>query len=455
MNRAERDTAGHPASASPQTVVIGGGFTGLAAAYELAKRGLRPTLIEADSELGGLAGTFPVGNTRVERFYHHWFTNDQHLAELVAELGMNDSLLVRPGRTGMYFANSLFRLASPLDLLRFKPLSLIGRIRLGMLLPAARSVRRWQDLDDRSAASWLRETCGEEVYRVVWEPLLRGKFGEHAETVSAAWFWAKLRLRGASRGSTGREQLVYFKGGFAALADEIVRRIEQAGGRVVTDNAAKNLLVSQGRITGVASEARTLPAEAVILATPLPQAAELLSDVAPNSYADRLRQIRHLSNRCLVLELDRSLSDIYWLNINDPSFPFVGIIEHTNFADPAAYGGRHIVYLSRYCSAADPFLRMSNQEALAFALPYLKRMFPTFDDSMILAAHSWQSDYAQPLVEVGYTKLIPDHRTPISGVYLATMAQVYPEDRGTNYAIRDGRKVAGLLADDLVTARAI
>ncbi len=433
----------------PRILVVGGGFTGLAAAYDLARRNLRPTLIEAENELGGLAATFPIGETRLERFYHHWFTNDRHLMDLTADLGLSGSLIHKPVRTGMYYANSFFRLSSPLDLLRFTPLSFSGRLRLGMLLLSARSVRRWGDLDDCSAASWLRQICGEKVYRVVWEPLLRGKFGSHAEQVSAAWFWSKLRLRGSSRDKRGQELLVYFKGGFAALADRIVSEIEAAGGRVITGTRVTALRASGGRIAGVEAEDVLYPADAVIVTTPLPIAAELLAAWVPDDYCRRLQRIRFLANRCLVLELDRALSDLYWINVNDPSFPFVGIVEHTNFADDEAYAKRHVVYLSRYCPPSDVFLSMSLEEAIAFALPHLTRMFPDFDQSMILKVHSWQSEWAQPIVEVGYSKLVPEHRTPLAGVYLATMAQVYPEDRGTNYAIRDGRKVAGLLAQEI------
>jgi protoporphyrinogen oxidase len=436
-------------------VIVGAGYTGLAAGYELAKRNLRPTILEAEPEPGGLAGTFQVGETRLERFYHHWFTNDRALMELAAELGLSDSLVHRHTRTGIYYANSLFRLSSPLDVLRFKPLSIVGRLRLGMLLPAARSVRRWQDLDDKPAAVWLRQVCGEEAYRIVWEPLLRGKFGVYAEGISAAWFWSKFRLRGSSRGRDGQEQLVYCKGGFATLADALVRRIEAAGGRVITGSRVTALATSNGRITSVSTADKIFRADAVMLTTPLPIAAQLLSGHVPQAYCDDLARIRFLANRCLVLELDRALSDLYWINVNDPSFPFVGVIEHTNFAGDAAYSRRHLVYLSRYCTPGDPFLSLTDEDALAFALPHLRRMFPALEPQMILKAHSWQAEYAQPLVEVGYSKLIPPHETPIESVHLATMAQVYPEDRGTNYAIRDGRKVAAMLAQALDQRRSM
>jgi protoporphyrinogen oxidase len=447
-----RPALGNEAPAS-RIVIVGAGFTGLAAGYELAKRNLRPTIIEAEPEPGGLAATFRIGETRLERFYHHWFTNDRSLMELATELGLGDLLVHRHARTGIYYANSLFRLSSPLDLLRFRPLSIIGRLRLGMALPAARSVRRWQDLDDKPAAVWLRQVCGEEAYRIVWEPLLRGKFGVHAERISAAWFWSKFRLRGSSRSRDGQEQLVYCKGGFAALVDAMVRRIEAAGGRVTTGSRVTALATSNGRIASVSTTDETYPADAVLLTTPLPIAARLLSPHVPQAYRDDLARIRFLANRCLVLELDRALSDLYWINVNDPSFPFVGVIEHTNLLGDKTYGRRHLVYLSRYCTPGDPFLFLNDEDALAFALPHLRRMFPALQPQMILKAHSWQAEYAQPLVEVGYGKLIPAHETPLPGAYLATMAQVFPEDRGTNYAIRDGRKVAAILAQALAERR--
>ncbi|MDR3466556.1 MAG: NAD(P)/FAD-dependent oxidoreductase [Xanthobacteraceae bacterium] len=443
------DPRARPSRGPQNVVVVGAGFTGLAAARDLARRGLRPTVLEAEPDPGGLAGSFRVGDGRLERFYHHWFTSDRHLMDLVAELGLSHQLITRPVGTGLYYANALFRLSSPLDVLTFSALSLPGRVRLGMLPLIALATRRWQDLDDIAASAWLRRACGEEVYRVVWEPLLRGKFGVHADTVSAAWFWSKLRLRGASRGRAGHEQLVYFRGGFAALADAIVRDIEAKGGRVVTGAPVTALAARDGRVTGVTAGGAHYPADAVIITTPLPEAAGLLSGLAPDDYIKRLRRIRYLANRCIILELDRSLSNLYWINVNDPEFPFVGVIEHTNFARAADYGGRHIVYLSRYCTQDDPFLSLSPQDAAAYTTGHLRRMFPSFDPGMILAVHSWQTRSAQPIVETGYAKLVPSHETPLAGVFLATMAQVYPEDRGTNYAIRDGYKVAGLVVSDL------
>ena len=188
-------------------LIVGGGFTGLSLAFDLVNKGVRVKVLEADAEVGGLAGTFEVGGQKLEKFYHHWFNNDQHVMGLIDDLGAKDKVRLRATRTGMYYSNKFYRLSSPLDLLKFKALSFVGRVRLGLLSLKARRIKDWEVLEKISASQWLRDLAGEEVYQVVWEPLLRGKFGEAAEDVSAVWMWNKLKLRGGSRGSKGEEQL--------------------------------------------------------------------------------------------------------------------------------------------------------------------------------------------------------------------------------------------------------
>ena len=435
-------TIGIDGNRGPRVAVIGAGFCGLAAAYELALRGVRVTVLERDGEIGGLAGSFAAGGARLEKFYHHWFTGDRHVMRLIAELGLSDCVLERPTRTGMYYAHDFFKLSTPADLLRFSPLPFGSRVRLGLLTLRARRVRDWRRLEDVTAADWLRSLGGERAYRVVWEPLLRGKFGDLAEDVAAVWFWNKLKLRGSSRDKGGGERLAYFRGGFAALADALADAVRARGGEVRTGFRVTGLRTEAGRVAGVIGPDGAVPADAVIATPALPVVASLVEPHAPPGYAARLRRIRYLANACVVLELDRSLSDIYWLNVNDPDFPFVGVIEHTNFEPASSYGGRHIAYLSKYLPETDPFYRMADGEAIGFALGHLRRMFPRLADDQVLAAHIWRARYAQPVVECGYRRLIPDVRTPLAGLFLATMAQIYPEDRGTNYAVRQGRDAA-------------
>jgi protoporphyrinogen oxidase len=433
----------------PHVVVIGAGFTGLSAAWEMARRGVAVTVLEADPDVGGLAGTFEVQGERLEKFYHHWFTNDEHVGDLVKELGAEDRVVYRPTRTGMYFANTVFRMSSPADVLRFTPLGLIDRLRLGVLALRARRVKDWRPLEDLTAREWLLRLGGPEVYRVVWEPLLNGKFGPFASSISAVWFWNKLKLRGGSRDRTGAEMLAYYRGGFAALADRLAEEVVRLGGVIRTGEAAVGLQIHEGSVTGVETTRGAVQADAVLATNALPLFADLVAPHVDESYEKQLRSIDYLANVCLVLELDRSLSSTYWLNVNDPGFPFVGVIEHTNFEPASTYGGRHIVYLSKYLPEDADLFRMSDDDVVDYCVPYLERMFPEFRREWILAAHVWRARFSQPIVVRHYSRLIPEVETPIAGLYLSTMAQVYPEDRGTNYAIREGRRVGAQLGDAL------
>jgi protoporphyrinogen oxidase len=432
-----------------RTVIIGGGFTGLAAAHELAKAGHAVTILEADSSLGGLAGGFDIGGTLLERFYHHWFTNDRYIMDFINEFGLSDHVVQRPSRTGMYYAKSFFKLSSPLDVLRFTPLSFTDRIRLGLMVFRARAVKDWMALENLTAREWLIQLAGKEVFRVVWEPLLTGKFGPFADDVSAVWFWKKIALRGSSRDSGGQEALAYYRGGFAALANAVGDALRQKGVEIRLDTPATGIRVEGNRVTAVETKDGPVAADAVLATPPLPIIADLLAPHTPQNFIEGLRRVRYLANVCLVLELDRSLSETYWLNVNDPTFPFVGVIEHTNFEPPESYGGHHIVYLSKYLPASDPLYHMSPNELLEFALPHVQRMFPNFDRSWVLAHHVWHADYAQPIAERHYSKIVPGMETPIPNLFISTMAQVYPEDRGTNYAVREGQAVAQKIANAL------
>lgn len=426
------------------TVIVGGGFSGLAAAHELAKAGKAVVVIEKDADLGGLAGGFDVGGHLLEKFYHHWFNNDRQIMDLIAELRAEENILLRPTRTGMYYAEQFYRLSTPMDLLRFRALPLVDRVRLGISVLRARAIKDWRPLENLTAKEWLIKLCGQRAYDVVWDPLLVGKFGDLADEVSAVWFWKKLVLRGGSRSSTGDEVLAYYRGGFAALAKRLGEEIVRLGGVILpSTNVTALEMGANGLAAGVMTSNGLICAENILVSTPLPISADILGGSVPPEYADSLRRIRYLSNVCLVLSLDRSLSETYWLNVNDPDFPFVGVIEHTNFEPPESYGGRHIVYLSKYLPSDHHMYAMSDQELLAFSIPHLQKMFPAFEAPWIQDFYVWRADYAQPIAEKYYSKLIPPQITPIKNVYITTMAQIYPEDRGTNYAVREGKEVAG------------
>ncbi|MFV0820114.1 NAD(P)/FAD-dependent oxidoreductase [Legionella micdadei] len=427
-------------------VIIGAGFTGLTAGYVLAKQGKKVRIIEADDTPGGLAGTFEFADgVRIEKFYHHWFNNDLYVPELVNELGMQGDIITLPSRTGMYFNGKMWKLSTPMDLLRFTALSFVDRIRLGLLVYQVRMVKDWRSIEHLSIREWLESLCGKTVYKIVWEPLIQSKFSLFAEEVSAVWFWKKLVLRGSTRDKKGGEELAYFKGGFGRLAEALVTAIKNAGGKVsfnervtgVTThgNYLKSVVTNQGEIFG--KQFLFTPSFSII--------ANIFDGVADPNWVKRLRRVKYLGNLCLVLRLKRSLSDIYWTNVNDPGFPFVGVIEHTNFDSPDNYNGTRIAFLSRYLAVEDPVWHYTEEQYLEFALQHLQRMFPELDRSWIIEYKLWRAEYAQPVTERNYSSYVPGSETPYKNALISTMAQIYPEDRGTNYAIREGRKIVELL----------
>ncbi len=427
--------------------IIGAGFTGLTAALELIE--YQPTLLELEDEVGGLASGFNTSGQKLERFYHHWFTNDEYIMKLVENLGLTKDLDFLESKTGMYFNQSFFKLSSPIDLLKFSALTFTSRIRLGILVLWARRVKNWMKLESITAKDWLTKIGGQQVYRVVWEPLLKGKFGPYSEKVSAVWFWKKLCLRGGSRGKNGKEQLVYFEGGFMRLANEMAAKISAKGGTIQTKVKVEQILIADNKIQGLQTNKGLIECDKVIVTTALPIFAKMLEGQTDQSYINSLLEINYIGNVCLIMELDRSLSSYYWLNVNDPSFPFVGIIEHTNLVDKALYGDRNIVYLSKYLPTTDHIYQMNTDEFLDYATPYIQKMFPNFERFWIKKANLWKAQYSQPIVEKYYSAKIPNMKTPIDGLYLSTMAQIYPEDRGTNYAVQYGQKVAQLVKNGL------
>lgn len=431
-------------------VIVGAGFTGLVAGLELARAGKSILIIERDDAPGGLAGTFEFKNgITIEKFYHHWFNNDDYVPRLAQELGIADQIVTLPSRTGMYFNGKHWRLSTPLDLLKFSPLSLIDRIRLGLLVFKVRQIKDWKTIEHLSIREWLEPLCGKNVFRVVWQPLIESKFSVFAEAVNAVWFWKKLVLRGSTRDKQGGEQLAYFKGGFGRLAQSIADEIVRLGGEIRYNTEVIGTDVEAGRVTALRTAEGPITSKHFLFTPSFQIIAKMFEGRANEQWLDSLRRVNYLGNMCLVLQLDRSLSDTYWLNVNDPGFPFVGVIEHTNFDPPENYNGKHIVFISRYLATQDPVWAYQDKEYLDFAIKHLRRMFPEFDESWVQDFRVWRAEYAQPVTERNYSEYVPKRETPFDNATISTMAQIYPEDRGTNYAIREGKDVAREINDRL------
>ena len=433
--------------------IIGGGAAGLAAAFDLVKKGHQAHVFERAPFLGGQASTFDVGGGRLERGYHHLFMSDTHMVDLIHELGLGHKLAWIESKVGFYYGGKIWPFTSATDLLRFKPLGLVDRLRLGLVTLYLQRVKEYGKYEGITATEWLQKRAGRRAYEVVWEPMLRGKFGEHFDEISMTWLWGKIYLRVASRGKPWeKEKLGYPMGSFGEVFDTLGERIRQMGGEVHTSAGVRQVALDEGRATGLEVEMPDREPEvrlydAVIATTPSYIFTRLVPPL-PDSYARKLTDVTYLSAVLIVLVLDRPLSDMYWLNVADRAVPFVGVIEQTNFVDPSLYGGKHIVYFTNYPSRQNPLYQMSGEELLEEFLPHLRRINPSFDPSWIQEYYHHKVDAAQPIIGVNYQERIPDLRTPIKGLYLANTTQIYPEDRGTNYSVRLGKEVSDMVLKD-------
>jgi protoporphyrinogen oxidase len=433
--------------------IIGGGVAGLAAAYELTKRGHYAEVFEQAPFLGGQASTFDVGGGRLERGYHHLFVSDMDMTELIHELGLGEKLAWLESQGGLYHDGKIWSFSTPMDLLRFKPLSLFSRVRVGFWTFALQKTKNWGKFEGITAKDWLSGHMGRRGYEVIWEPLLRGKFGEYHDQVSMTWLWGKIYLRVASRGKgLQKERLGYPMGSFGEVIDTLRDRIVEQGGEVHISAGVKRVAVVDGVAAGLEAvlpgqEPEVKEYDAVIATTPS-YVFTRLAPPLPDGYREKLEGVKYLSAVLMVLVMDRPLSPKYWMSIADTSMPFVAVIEHTNMIDKSLYGGHHMVYLSNYPNPDSELYRASPEELLDQFEPHLRKINPDFDRAWVLEYHHHRIDGAQPIIGINYGERVPDHRTPFKNLYLANTTQIYPEDRGTNYSVRLGRRVARMVLDD-------
>ncbi|MFQ6059585.1 MAG: NAD(P)/FAD-dependent oxidoreductase [Anaerolineae bacterium] len=422
--------------------IVGAGAAGLTAAYELTKRGHAVTVYEAAEAPGGLASGFkaPHWDWHLERFYHHWFTSDHEVVGLIRELGLEDRLFWPRPITSVWHQGGIYPFDSPLAVLRFPGLPLLDKLRMGLVTLYLRLTRNWQPLESVTAHEWLPRWMGRRAYQVVWEPFFIGKFGEHYQEVNMAWFWARIYKRSPKLG--------YFVGGFQALFDALAERVRGQGGTIHLGTPVQAIVPDpEGGL-----RVRTAQGEArfdAVIATVSPRLMARLAPDLPADYLSRLGALRSLGALTLILALDRPLTHgFYWINLPAGEFPFLALVEHTHYIPPEHYGNDHLIYLGHYLPPDHRYFGMTKEELLAEFLPPLRRFNPEFDPGWVRESWLFREEYAQPVVPLNYSQMIPSIKTPIPGLYFASMSQVYPWDRGTNYAVELGKKVAKMVVEE-------
>jgi protoporphyrinogen oxidase len=435
-------------STQRHVAIIGAGIAGLAAALDLNEAGHRVTIYEAAPQAGGLAAGFkaPHWDWSLEKFYHHWFASDNHMLGLIERLGWSDQVLFPRPYTVVYYEGQFYPLDSYVEAFKFTlgKFGPVDLVRFGLTGVYLKLTPRWQPLEQVTADAWMRRWTGNRIYNALWRPLLVGKFGErNLDVVNMAWLWARIHARTTRLGT--------FTGGFQAFVDKLADLLRSRGveirlGTPVTE--IRRAEVGQAGLLTIETAAGAETYDAVISTSSPALMAKLAPDL-PESYSASLRTLQSMGAIVLVVTLDRQLTQYYWHSLpKEAGFPYLAMVEHTNFIGPEHYGGDHILYLGDYLDADHEYFGLSKEELLERFLPSLTRFNPAFDRSWVKESWLWKTAYAQPVPPLNHSQNIPPIQTPLPGLYFASMSQVYPWDRGTNFAVEIGQRAAGLVMED-------
>lgn len=436
----ERERSSGSDSDQVDVVVVGGGMSGLAAADALADAGLSVQVIEAAPGVGGLGRSLSVGGEDIEAYYHHVFPQDRELRDLVDRLGMAESLEWRPAPMGVLQSGRIYPFDSPISLLRFKPLPLFDRIRLGLGTMMALAAGRGRALEGVSVSRAAPRWYGAKGYAVLWQPLLDGKFGPFAPDVDAPWLVSRIRQRANARKHGKGDRLGYLRGGMGTLARSYERELTGRGVRVSCGAPVDSMTRREGR-WHLSFGGREVSSRAVVACL----SGEVLTGLAalPDAYREKLQAIPYRGIVCALIELDRPLGSYYWVNlVQKTDLACLAIIEHTNFIPAERYGGRHLVYLPHYVEVGGSAWNASLDDIVDAVEGALRVINPAFERSWIVGAHLSRDRWAQPVPLVGGPMPRLPIETGLPGLFHASLAHIYPDDRGVSLALRLGRRAA-------------
>jgi len=424
--------------------IIGAGFGGMAAAWDLRNAGHDVAVYESADYVGGLASGFkePGWEWSVEKFYHHWFASDNYMLGLIKELGWSDKVLFPRPYTVMYHEGKFYPFDSITKAVLFPGLGWgLNKIRFGLVGLFLRLTNNWKALEKVTVDDWMRKWAGEEVYKLMWEPLVIGKFGNrYYKTVNMAWMWARIKARTTRLGT--------FEGGFQAFADLFAGKLRGMG--VEIQLSVKVTSIKRDQATGSLTVESDAGAESYdkVLVTTSPALMARLSPELPKEYLEGLLKLQSMGAVVMVLSLKYQLSEegYYWYNIpKSAGFPFLAVVEHTNYVPKEKFGGDTIVYIGDYLEPDHEYFKLSDDEMLKLFAPHLKKFNPHFEMDWVKKAWVFKTNYGQPVPPLNHSQHIPNIQTPVEGLYFASMSQVYPWDRGTNFAVEIGRRAARLM----------
>lgn len=426
-----------------RVIILGSGAMGLAAAYQALCDGHDVTVLEADSQPGGMAAHFDFGGLSIERYYHFICKTDHPTFELLGELGLSDKLRWKTTSMGLYAFGRLNDWGNPVALLKFPGMGLIDKFRYGLFAFISSRRNHWPSLEHRTAREWITTWCGENVYKLHWEPLFQHKFYEYKDNISASWIWTRIRRLGRSRKSLMQEELGYIEGGTETLVHALAAEIERRGGKLMLGRPVSRVLTENARVTGVETLAGPIAADAVISTVPTPYVSRLIPDL-PETVKQQYDAIPNIGICCLIFKLKRSLSPHFWVNLSDPAIEIPGIIEFSNLRPMKDT----VVYVPYYMPITNQKFSWPDERLLAEAFAAMQKVQPALTKDDVIDSRVARLRHAQPICAPDFLEMLPPVRTAISRLQVADTCFYYPEDRGIAESVRLGRQMARNLNTD-------
>lgn len=430
--------------------ILGGGITGLTAAYYLAKKNHQVAVLEKEKVLGGLAAGFKNNSWDwyLERAYHHLFANDSDILNFATEIGFN-KIFFRSPETASLFNNKtmkqsnnlvIFPLDTPLDLLAFPFLGLIDKLRAGIVIVFLKLSPFLPMYKNITSEEFLKKTMGIKVWNTLWKQLFRGKFGKYAGIISAVFIWARINKRTKSLG--------YVEGGFQSFIDYLENTLINLNVKILKETSVEKIEKQKTKFSLTylkrPSQLCKENFDLVISTLPTPIFSKLTTNIFSSNYLSKFKKLKYLHAITLILETDKRILDkTYWLNICTDKIPFMILAQHTNFADKKNYNNNHLAYIGWYVDGDSKLLKMEKEEILNLVKPHLEEIGNC--KLKIENCFLFKAPWAQPIFDKDFEENKPDFITPEKNFFIANLDMTYPYDRGTNYAVKLGKQVAKLI----------
>lgn len=425
--------------------IIGAGYTGLAIAKKLVENGCKVEIFEESNKIGGIAKSINIEGTKLEKHYRHIFKSDKYVIDLIKELGLYEKLKWPETKMGYFTDGLIYAFGTPVTLLTFKPLNLLDKLKFGFCIINIKLIKNYKKLEKVTAEEWIKNRYGKNVYEKIWEPLLISKFGENKDKISMAWLWGKICLRSSSTTVNG-EKLGYLEGSYETLTNALEKYLKNNNCRIHNNKAVNSIRKNENNKWVINAEKEEF--DCVVSTTAYPITQKIYKQYLSEEENNIMSKLEYTSAKTMMILSKKSFSKYYWINIGDKTVPFGGIIEHTNMIDKKEYNGKNIIYISNYMYKTDKLYKMEAEELLEEYLKSLQKINPMFSKNDIEKVLVFEEEYAQPIIKTNYSNDKIEIKLKENGLYVSSMAQIYPEDRGMNYAIKTGYETADIILKD-------